>query len=125
MPRVKRAVNARKKRRKLFKRVKGFVGSKKKINKVAQEALGRAFNYAFRDRRQRKRDFRRLWIVRINAAARANDVSYSRLIRGLKAAGVDVDRKVLAELAVADPAAFARLAQTAKAAAPPRVAAGA
>jgi large subunit ribosomal protein L20 len=125
MPRVKRAVNARKKRRKLFKRVKGFVGSKKKINKVAQEALGRAFNYAFRDRRQRKRDFRRLWIVRINAAARANDVSYSQLIRGLKAAGVEVDRKVLADLAVSDPAAFARLATQAKAAIPAGAAAGA
>lgn len=118
MARVKRAVSARKKRRKLFKRVKGFVGSKKKINKVAQEALGRAFNHAFRDRKNRKRDFRRLWIVRINAAARAHEVSYSQLIRGLKAAGVDVDRKVLAELAVTDPAAFARLAETARAAVP-------
>jgi large subunit ribosomal protein L20 len=125
MPRVKRAVNARKKRRKLFKRVKGFVGSKKKINKVAQEALGRAFNYAFRDRKNRKRDFRRLWIVRINAAARAHDVSYSQLIRGLKAAGIDVDRKVLAELAVTDPAAFARLVETARAAVPAPAAAGA
>ncbi|HEX7128387.1 MAG TPA: 50S ribosomal protein L20 [Thermodesulfobacteriota bacterium] len=125
MPRVKRAVNARKKRRKLFKRVKGFVGSKKKINKVAQEALGRAFNYAFRDRKARKRDFRRLWIVRINAAARAHDVSYSQLMRGLGAAGVEVDRKVLADLAVSDPAAFGRLVETARKSLPARAAAGA
>ncbi|HWP35151.1 MAG TPA: 50S ribosomal protein L20 [Thermodesulfobacteriota bacterium] len=124
MPRVKRAVHAKKKRRKLFKLVKGFVGSKKKINKVAQEALGRALAYAYRDRRTRKRDFRRLWIVRINAAARLHGLSYSQFMHGLKAAGVALDRKVLAGLAVSDPAAFARLAELAARSRPARAAQG-
>lgn len=115
MARVKRAVSARKKRRKLFKRVKGFVGSKKKINKVAQEALGRAFNYAFRDRKAKKRDFRRLWIVRINAAARQNGTTYSKLASGLRKAGVALDRKILADLALSLPGDFAAVVKAARA----------
>jgi len=114
MPRVKRATIALKKRRKLMKAVKGYRGSRSRRVNCAQEAFLHAQHYAYRDRRVKKRDFRRLWIARINAAARTCGLSYSRLMNGLKVAGVDVNRKVLAEIAVADSAAFARLAEVAR-----------
>lgn len=118
MPWAKGGTKTRARHKKRLKLAKGYYGAKSKLFRTATEAVDKAQQYAYRDRRNRKRDFRRLWIVRINAAARAHEVSYSQLIRGLKAAGVDVDRKVLAELAVTDPAAFARLAETARAAVP-------
>lgn len=114
MPRVKRATIALKKRRKLMKAVKGYRGSRSRRVNCAQEAFHHAQHYAYRDRRAKKRDFRRLWIARINAAARTCGLSYSRLMNGLKVAGVDVNRKVLAEIAIADAAAFARLADVAR-----------
>jgi large subunit ribosomal protein L20 len=114
MPRVKRATIALKKRRKLMKAVKGYRGSRSRRVNCAQEAFLHAQHYAYRDRRVKKRDFRRLWIARINAAARSCGLSYSRMMNGLKVAGVDVNRKVLAEIAVADSAAFARLAEVAR-----------
>jgi large subunit ribosomal protein L20 len=106
MARVKRGVMVRKRHKKLFEQVKGFRGARSRHYKVAHEALMHALAYAYRDRRHRKRDFRRLWIQRINAAARLNGTTYSRLINGLKLAQVDLDRKVLADMAVRDPAAF-------------------
>ena len=114
--RIKRAVNAVKKRRKIFKLSKGYYGSKSRSYRIAREAVMKSLNYAYIGRRLRKRDFRRLWIVRINAAARMNEISYSKLIHGLKVAGVNINRKMLAELAVSDPAAFTKLVETAKAA---------
>ncbi len=114
MPRVKRATIALKKRRKLMKAVKGYRGSRSRRVNCAQEAFLHAQHYAYRDRRTKKRDFRRLWIARINAAARTCGLSYSRMMSGLRLAGVDVNRKVLAEIAVADGAAFARLADVAR-----------
>lgn len=114
MPRVKRATIALKKRRKLMKAVKGYRGSRSRRVNCAQEAFLHAQHYAYRDRRVKKRDFRRLWIARINAAARTNGLSYSRLMSGLKNAGVEINRKVLADIAVADAAAFARLADVAR-----------
>ena len=114
MPRVKRATIALKKRRKLMKAVKGYRGSRSRRVNCAQEAFLHAQHYAYRDRRVKKRDFRRLWIARINAAARTCGLSYSRMMNGLSLAGVDVNRKVLAEIAVADGAAFARLADVAR-----------
>ena len=114
MARIKRAVNAVKKRRKIFKLSKGYFGAKSKQYRVANQAVMRSLRYAYVGRRLRKRDFRRLWIVRINAAARINGLSYSRMMDGLKKAGVDINRKVLADLAVSDAAAFAQLAQLAK-----------
>jgi large subunit ribosomal protein L20 len=114
--RIKRAVNAVKKRRKIFKLSKGYFGSKSRSYRIAREAVMKSLNYAYIGRRLRKRDFRRLWIVRINAAARMNEISYSKLIHGLKVAGVNINRKMLAELAVSDPAAFTKLVETAKAA---------
>ncbi len=114
MPRVKRATSALKTRRKLMKAVKGYRGSRSRRVNCAQEAFLHAQHYAYRDRRVKKRDFRRLWIARINAAARGCGLSYSRMMNGLKVAGVDVNRKVLAEIAVADSAAFARLAEVAR-----------
>lgn len=114
MPRVKRGVIAIKKRRKLMKAVKGYQGARKRRVSSAQEAFLHAGQYAYRDRRVRKREFRRLWIARINAAARDNGLSYSRLINGLKKAGVEVDRKVLADIAVHDAEGFAKLAETAR-----------
>ena len=116
MARVKRAVNALKKRRKIMKLSKGYFGAKSKQYRAASEQVRRSLRYAYVGRKLRKRDFRKLWITRINAAARINDISYSKLINGLKLAGVDINRKVLAELAVADPQAFTALADTAKAA---------
>lgn len=114
MPRVKRGTLSLKKRRKLMKAVKGYRGARSRRVNCAQEAFLHAQHYAYRDRRVKKRDFRRLWIARINAAARACGLSYSRLMDGLKKRGVDVNRKVLAEIAVADAVAFARLADVAR-----------
>ena len=113
--RIKRAVNAVKKRRKIFKLSKGYFGNKSKSYRIARQAVMKSLNYAFIGRRRRKRDFRKLWIARINAAARLNDISYSKLIHGLKKAGVEVNRKMLAELAIYNAEAFASLVETAKA----------
>ncbi|RSM57526.1 50S ribosomal protein L20 [Amycolatopsis sp. QT-25] len=115
MARVKRAVNAQKKRRATLELASGYRGQRSRLYRKAKEQTLHSLNYAYRDRRARKGDFRRLWITRINAAARANGVTYNRLIQGLKAAGVEVDRKILAELAVNDAAAFTALAELAKA----------
>ena len=115
MARIKRAVNAVKKRRKIFKLSKGYFGAKSRQYRVANEAVMKSLSYAYVGRRLRKRDFRRLWIVRINAAARMNGLSYSCMMTGLKKAGVDINRKVLADLAVNDMPAFAKLAEIAKA----------
>ena len=124
MTRVKRSVHARKKRRATLERAKGFRGEAHSNYKRAKEAVMKADSYAYRDRRNRKRDFRRLWIVRINAAAREQGLSYSAFIQGLEAAGVTLDRKMLADLAAREPKAFAVLAEQAKAARPaPRPAA--
>jgi len=114
MARVKRAVNAVKKRRKIFKLAKGYFGAKSKQYRTAKAAVMKSLKYAYIGRKLKKRDFRKLWIARINAAARINGLSYSRLINGLKKAGVQVNRKMLAELAVNDAGAFARIAETAK-----------
>jgi large subunit ribosomal protein L20 len=114
--RVKRAVNAHKKRRTVLEAASGYRGQRSRLYRKAKEQLLHSLNYAYRDRRARKGDFRRLWITRINAAARANGITYNRFIQGLRAAGVEVDRKVLADLAVTDEKAFAALAEVAKAA---------
>ena len=106
MPRVKRGFKARRRRNKVLKLAKGYRGARSKLFRSATEAVDRALNYAFRDRRVRKRDFRALWIARINAAARDNGLSYSRLIHGMKQAEIGIDRKILAQLAVTDPAGF-------------------
>jgi len=116
MPRVKRGVTARARHKKVIARAKGYRGARKNVFRVANQAVNRAEQYAFRDRRQRKRQFRALWIVRINAAARAAGLSYGRFMNGLKKADIDLDRKVLADLAVYDKTAFAALAERAKAA---------
>lgn len=115
MPRVKRGVNARAKHKKVMAQAKGYFGRRKNVFRVAKQAVTKAGQYAYRDRRQRKRQFRALWIARINAAARECGLSYSRLIDGLKKAGVEIDRKVLADIAVFDKAGFAALADKAKA----------
>ena len=120
MPRVKRGPHRRAKRKKLLKRAKGYYATKSKLYQAAQEAVDKALNYAYGGRRRKKRDFRRLWVVRINAAARANGLSYGELINGLKRAGVELDRKSLADLAVNHPAAFARVAEQAQQAQPAR-----
>jgi large subunit ribosomal protein L20 len=112
--RVKRAVNAQKKRRATLELASGYRGQRSRLYRKAKEQTLHSLNYAYRDRRARKGDFRQLWITRINAAARQNGVTYNRFIQGLKAAGVEVDRKVLADLAVTDAAAFAALAEVAK-----------
>ena len=114
--RIKRAVNAVKKRRKILKLAKGYYGNKSKSYRIAREAVMKSLNYAFIGRRRRKRDFRRLWIARINAAARINGLSYSKLMHGLKVAGINLNRKVLADLAVNDAVAFTALVEKAKAA---------
>jgi large subunit ribosomal protein L20 len=111
--RVKRGFKARKRRKKVLKLAKGFRGGRSKLFRTATDAVDKALMYSYRDRRRRKRDFRRLWITRINAAARLNNLSYSKFIRGLKLAGVELDRKVLAELAVSDPSGFAKIANLA------------
>ena len=118
MARVKRAVNAQKKRRVVLERASGYRGQRSRLYRKAKEQVTHSLGYAYRDRRARKGDFRRLLIQRINAAARANGMTYNRLIQGLKAAGVEVDRRVLADLAVNDVAAFNALVQVAKAALP-------
>jgi large subunit ribosomal protein L20 len=117
MSRVKRSVHARKKRRATLDRAKGYRGQSSKSYKRAKEALLKADTYAYRDRRNKKRDFRRLWITRINAAARREGMSYGTFIHGLKLAGVELDRKVLADIAVRDPETFRRFAETAREAA--------
>ena len=117
MPRVKRSVPARKRRRRVHKKAKGYYGARSKLYGVAREAVDKAAVYAYQGRKQRKRQFRGLWIARINAAAREHGLSYSRLIAGLKKAGVEVDRKILAQLAVDDPEGFGKLAELAKQAA--------
>lgn len=117
MSRVKRGANARARHKKVLAKAKGYRGRRKNVYRVATQAVTKAGQYAYRDRRQRKRDFRSLWIVRINAAARECGLSYSRLMNGLRKAAIEVDRKVLADLAVHDKAAFAALAEKAKAAA--------
>jgi large subunit ribosomal protein L20 len=116
--RVKRAVNAQKKRRTVLEQASGYRGQRSRLYRKAKEQMLHSMTYAYRDRRARKGDFRKLWITRINAAARANDITYNRLIQGLRLAGVEVDRKNLAELAVSDAAAFAALVEVAKAALP-------
>jgi large subunit ribosomal protein L20 len=114
MSRVKRSVHAKKKRRKILKLAKGYFGARSRLLRTATEAVDRAMKYAFRDRRVRKRDFRRLWIARINAAARMHSITYSRLIDGMKKAGVEINRKILADIAVHDPNAFSEIVNVAK-----------
>ena len=119
MVRVKRGVAAHARHRKIIKMAKGYYGTRNRLFRRANEAVMKALQYAYRDRKARKRDFRRLWIIRINAAARQHDMTYSQFIAGLKRAGVDLDRKTLAELAATDPAAFAALVESARGAAAP------
>jgi len=116
MPRIKRSVHARKKRRKVLEQAKGYRGTKHASYRRAKEQVQRSLRYAYRDRRVRKREFRKLWIVRINAGARENGLSYSTFMHGLRLAEVELDRKILAELAVNDPQSFAQLVAQAKAA---------
>ncbi len=115
MPRVKRGVEAHARHKKVLKKAKGYYGARRKVFRVAKQAVTKAGQYAYRDRRQRKRQFRALWIARINAAARECGLSYSRLINGLKKSGIEIDRKVLADIAVHDKNAFAAIAEQAKA----------
>src|SRR5215475_13772324 len=115
MARVKRAVNAAKKRRTTLEAASGYRGQRSRLYRKAKEQMLHSLNYAYRDRRARKGDFRQLWITRINAAARQNGMTYNRFIQGLKVAGVEVDRKILAELAVSDPAAFTALVEVSRA----------
>ncbi|MEE9591358.1 MAG: 50S ribosomal protein L20 [Thermodesulfobacteriota bacterium] len=114
MPRIKRAIHAHKKRRKVMKAAKGYRGTRSRLYRIATEAVDKALSYAYRDRKVKKREFRSLWIIRINAAARLNDISYNRLINGLKKSNIEIDRKNLAELAVKDPQGFAKIASIAK-----------
>lgn len=116
MPRVRNSVARLKRKKKIMQAAKGARGGRSKLYKSAKENVERGLRYAYRDRRRRKRDFRRLWIIRINAAARIHDLSYSRFMSGLRKAGVDINRKMLADLAVRDPAAFGELAEVAKSA---------
>jgi large subunit ribosomal protein L20 len=118
MARVKRAVNAHKKRRTTLEQASGYRGQRSRLYRKAKEQVLHSNVYAYRDRKKRKGDFRKLWITRINAAARANGMTYNRFVQGLKVAGVEVDRRMLAELAVSDPAAFTALVETARAALP-------
>ena len=111
--RVKRGFKARKRRKKVLKMAKGFRGGRSKLFRTAADAVDKALMYSYRDRRTRKRDFRKLWIARINAAARLNNLPYSKFMHGLKLAGIELDRKVLAELAISDPAGFAKIANLA------------
>ena len=116
MARVKRGVASKKRHKKVLKQAKGYYGNKSRSFRAANEQVMRSGNYAFRDRRARKGEMRRLWIQRINAGTRQHDMSYSRFIAGLNAAGIEVDRKILSDLAITDPAAFAKLVDAAKAA---------
>ena len=125
MARVKRSLNAKKKRRVVLERAKGYRGQRSRLYRKAKEQLLHSMTYAYRDRKDRKGNFRRLWIQRINAASRANGLTYNRFVQGLKAAGVEVDRKVLADLAVTDAVAFAALVEVARAALPEIVGAAA
>ena len=125
MARVKRSVNAKKKRRVVLERAKGYRGQRSRLYRKAKEQLLHSMTYAYRDRKDRKGNFRRLWIQRINAAARANGMTYNRFVQGLKVAGVEVDRRVLAELAVSDETAFAALVEVARKALPERAEAAA
>lgn len=113
--RVKRGFKARRRRNKVLKLARGFRGARSKLYRTAADSVDKALMYAYRDRRARKRDFRRLWVARINAAARMNDLSYSRFMNGLKLANIELDRKVLADLAITDPAGFSQIAATASA----------
>ena len=117
MPRVKRGVIAKRRHKKILKMAKGYRGAKSKLFKTANEAVNRALAYSFRDRKVRKREFRKLWIVRINAASRIHGLSYSQMMNGLKKAGVNLNRKIMADLAVNDPSTFAELVKVAKKAA--------
>lgn len=114
MPRVKRGPQARKRRKKILKAAKGFVGGRRRLYGVAKDTVERSWQFAYRDRRRKKRDFRRLWITRINAASRQHDLPYSKFIGGLNKAGVELNRKVLAEMAVFDPEGFEKLVDTAR-----------
>lgn len=114
MPRVTRGFKARRRRNKVLKLAKGYYGARSRLYKSATEAVDRALVYAYRDRRQKKRDFRRLWIARINAGAHMNDISYSKLMGGLKKAGIELDRKVLANMAILDATAFSNIVRMAK-----------
>jgi large subunit ribosomal protein L20 len=114
MPRVSTNVARLKRKNRILKEAKGYFGRRKNLYKTAKEAVERGWKYAYRDRKARKRDFRRLWIIRINAAARLHDLTYSRFMNGLKLAGIEINRKVLADLAITDPAAFGQLADAAK-----------
>ena len=114
MPRVKRSVAARKKRRKVLEQAKGYVGIKHSTYRAAKEQVEHSLKYAYRDRKARKRDMRRLWIIRINAAARGHGLSYNQFVAGCRKAGIELDRKVLAEIAVVDPEAFGKIAEQAK-----------
>ena len=116
MSRVKRGIRTRARHKKVLKQAKGYFGHKSKLFKVANQQVLKSGNYAYRDRRQKKRDFRKLWITRINAAARLNGMSYSRFMDGLKKAGVELDRKVLSDIAITDPKGFTALVEKAKAA---------
>ncbi len=116
--RVKRGTNRKDRRKKILKLAEGYYGSKSRLHRIAKQQVEKSLGYAYRDRKQRKRQFRSLWITRINAAARLNGLSYNTLIAGLKAAGCDLDRKVLADLAVRDPQAFTELTEMAKQAGP-------
>ncbi|MBP3811261.1 MAG: 50S ribosomal protein L20 [Saccharofermentans sp.] len=116
MSRVKRGIRTRARHKKVLKQAKGYFGKKSKLFKVANQQVLKSGNYAYRDRRQKKRDFRKLWITRINAAARINGMSYSRFMDGLKKAGVELDRKVLSDIAITDPKGFTALVEKAKAA---------
>ncbi len=116
MPRVKRGVQARARHKKILKKAKGYYGARSRVYRVAKQSVIKAGQYAYRDRRQRKRQFRALWIVRINAAVREFGLSYSRFVAGMKKAGIEIDRKILADLAVEDKVAFAAIAEKAKSA---------
>lgn len=114
MARVKNGLTSRKRRKKVLKQAKGYFGAKSTLYRTAKQAVMKSGQYAYRDRKQKKREFRKLWIARINAAARQNDISYSRLMNGLKLAGIEVNRKMLSEIAISDEKAFAELATKAK-----------
>ncbi len=116
MARVKRAVNAKKRHKKVLKQAKGYYGAKSKLFRTANQAVMKSLNYAYIGRKQRKRDFRKLWIARINAAARLNGMSYSRFINGLKKANIDINRKMLSEMAIHDAEGFSKLVEIAKSA---------
>lgn len=114
MARVKGAMHTRKRRKKILKLAKGYRGAKSKLFKTANQAVMKSLSYAYRDRKQKKRNFRQLWIARINAAARMNGISYSKFMNGLKTNGIEINRKMLAEIAVSDPAAFTKLVEKVK-----------